>query len=266
MKPRTCGSRVAPVPLRGCVVASCSLRPFFAFYGGKWRIAPRYPEPVFDTIVEPFAGSAGYSLRHADRDVVLVERDPVIASVWRFLLSASAEQIRSLPDVEEGQTTADLDVEEGARSLIGFWLNKGVASPRKRPSAWMRSGIRPGSFWGPQVRERIASQVDSIRHWRLVEGDAVEVMRALPNLDATWFVDPPYENKGRHYACSSVDYDALGAACRQLRGQVIACEQVGARWLPFQHLVDAKANHATKRSAEAVWASPSLPLVRKGVG
>jgi hypothetical protein len=32
------------------------LRPFWRYYGGKWRAAPRYPAPRYDTIIEPFAG------------------------------------------------------------------------------------------------------------------------------------------------------------------------------------------------------------------
>jgi hypothetical protein len=32
------------------------LRPFFSFYGGKWRIARHYPTPKYDIIIEPFAG------------------------------------------------------------------------------------------------------------------------------------------------------------------------------------------------------------------
>lgn len=31
------------------------LRPFWSYYGGKWRIAERYPRPAFDRIIEPFA-------------------------------------------------------------------------------------------------------------------------------------------------------------------------------------------------------------------
>ena len=39
------------------------LKPFWRYYGGKYRAAPAYPPPRLGTIVEPFAGSAGYSLR-----------------------------------------------------------------------------------------------------------------------------------------------------------------------------------------------------------
>jgi len=42
------------------------LRPFWRYYGGKWRAAPSYPSPRCETIIEPFAGAAGYSLRYPD--------------------------------------------------------------------------------------------------------------------------------------------------------------------------------------------------------
>jgi len=34
------------------------LRPFWCYFGGKWRAAPHYPAPMHPTIVEPFAGAA----------------------------------------------------------------------------------------------------------------------------------------------------------------------------------------------------------------
>ncbi len=76
-----------PASVNGSAVQSTQaplLRPFFGYYGGKWRDAIKhYPEPQHDTIVEPFAGSAGYSLRYANRKVILCEIDPVLASVWQ---------------------------------------------------------------------------------------------------------------------------------------------------------------------------------------
>lgn len=67
--------------------------PLFSYFGSKWTIATSYPAPMHRTIVEPFAGSAGYALRYASREVILVERDPVVASVWRFLLGARRSEI-----------------------------------------------------------------------------------------------------------------------------------------------------------------------------
>ena len=66
------------------------LRPFWCYFGGKWRAAPHYPAPIHSTIVEPFAGAAGYSTRYPDRQVVLIDKDPVIVGLWRYLTRARA--------------------------------------------------------------------------------------------------------------------------------------------------------------------------------
>lgn len=227
------------------------LKPFFCFYGGKWRAAPRYPAPQHHRVIEPFAGAAGYATRHHRADVVLVETDPLIAGLWRWLIGASEREILTLPH-EVRTTVQDLGLAPGPSALIGFWLNKGVSSPRQRPSAWMREGRRPRSFWGPEVRQRIASQVGAIRHWTLIEGDYSEA----PDDDATWFVDPPYQRAGQHYRRSLLDYGALAGWCRGRRGQVIVCENEGADWLPFEPHLSIKAREGRgggRVSAEAMW-------------
>lgn len=43
-----------------------------------------YPPPQYRTIVEPFAGSAGYSVRYAHLNVVLCDVDPAITAVCEF--------------------------------------------------------------------------------------------------------------------------------------------------------------------------------------
>jgi len=231
------------------------IRPFFSFYGGKWRDTPKnYPSPAHATIVEPFAGSAGYSLRYPGRRVILCEIDPIVAAVWRYLLAVSPTEIRSIPDVPVDGCVGDLDVCQEARWLVGFWMNRGASSPRKRPSLWMREGLRPGSFWGARVRETIASQVDAVRHWEIHECSYA----ALPFVgEATWFVDPPYQRAGKHYRHGSagIDYAHLSKWCRERPGQVIVCENEGADWLPFRRLADVKTARKGSRSVEAAWIS-----------
>lgn len=148
-----------------------NVKPFWTYYGGKYRAALRYPYPVHNTIVEPFAGAAGYALRYANRQIILVEKNPKVAAVWRYLLRVSAAEVRALPLMEPGQAVDDLGVCEEARYLIGFNLNKGAVSPSRSPSAWMRSGKASSQFWSEARRTRIAEQVDQIRHWVLIEGD-----------------------------------------------------------------------------------------------
>ncbi len=186
-------------PENGHVAAQPQLRPFFGYYGGKWRDALKhYPAPAHDTIVEPFAGSAGYSLRYAHLKVVLCELDPILSEVWRYLLRVKPKEILRLPDISPGNTVEDLNISQEARWLIGFWLNRGTESPRRSPSKWMRDRIRPGSFWGDRVRTTIASQVELIRHWKVYNCSYIDCPLSVA---ATWFIDPPYKTTGRHDCC-----------------------------------------------------------------
>ena len=66
----------------------------FSFYGAKRRLAGFYPEPVYDTIIEPFCGSAAYSI-YGDRwqkNVWLYDVDHRITAVWQFLISATEQR------------------------------------------------------------------------------------------------------------------------------------------------------------------------------
>jgi site-specific DNA-adenine methylase len=230
-----------------------SLRPFFGFYGGKWRDALKhYPAPAHHTIVEPFAGSAGYAVRYAARKVVLGEVDPIIYGVWTYLITATAQEILAIPDLEPGQSANDLPICQEARWLVGFWLNRGASRPRIGPSAWMRDGIRPGSFWGERVRQTIARQVELIRHWEIHNTRYED----LPfSGEATWFIDPPYQKQGQHYTygATDVDYSELATWCQTRPGQVIVCENEGADWLPFTALAGVKTTRRNSRSVEVVW-------------
>jgi hypothetical protein len=248
----------------GSEIAVSNLRPFFTFYGGKWRAAPFYAAPQHDHIVEPFAGSAGYAMRYPNKRVTLVERDPLIAATWRYLLAVTPTEVLALPDIRSDQTVDDLAVCPEARLLIGWWLNGGSARPWKSPSSWMRSMVANGGpgwttgggqlSWSQRVRERIAGQLGAIRHWTLIEGS----YESAPAVEATWFIDPPYQVAGKHYRFGSegIDYATLGAWCATRQGQVMVCENVGATWLPFRHWRDIKgseAKHGGKVSREAIW-------------
>lgn len=227
------------------------LRPFFTFYGGKWRVAKRYPPPDKSIIVEPFAGSAGYSLRYPDKQVVLVDSDPVIAGVWKYIISAKESEIRRLP--LNFEHIDDLSVPDEAKWLIGFWLNKGTVAPSKSPSAWMRAGTHKTSFWGEAIRERIASQQQYVRHWAILN----ESYHTVPNLYATWFIDPPYSTQsGRYYRMSDINYTELSSWCKTRAGQTIVCEQEGANWLDFQPFMKIKSNESSRGksvSSEVIW-------------
>ena len=113
---------------------------------------------------------------------------------------------------------------------------------------------RPMSRWTVQGRHRLAQQLGAIRHWKVRCGDYTKA----PDIEATWFIDPPYQKGGEHYPAGQPDYGDLAAWCRKRRGQVIVCEGDGAEWLPFRHLRGARrkntvAGFGDKQRIERVW-------------
>jgi hypothetical protein len=241
------------------------IRPFFSFFGSKWRVAPYYPKPTYSTIIEPFAGSVGYGLRYPDRKVRLYDADPIICSVWDYLIRVRPEEIRHLPFFVNH--IDELDLPQEAKWLIGFWLNKGSVQPSKSPSKWMRDyqTRQPGcTYWSAAVVERIATQVPIIRHWTITQSSYANI----PNQTASWFIDPPYQVAGRAYRFHDIDYPALGEWCRSRSGQTIVCENAGADWLPFRPFRTIKGLEGArggKRSVEVIWTNDERPALPAAV-
>lgn len=229
------------------------LRPFFSYYGSKWRLAPRYPAPAYEEIIEPFAGSAGYSLLYPERQVLLIDANPQITEVWRYLINVRESEMRRLPDIPDSGTVDDLSLPQEIRWLIGWCINKSQSSPAKRPSTWARDPEhqRVINFWSQPYRERIAAQLRCVRHWRVL----CTSYDKAPDHPATWFVDPPYAghpgNYYREHGSKHLDYTTLGAWCKDRRGQVMVCEAQGADWLPFEPFADTRGT--VGRSQEALW-------------
>ena len=220
----------------------------FNYYGSKSKITDLYPPPEFDEIIEPFAGSARYACHYHTHDVLLVEINPIIAQIWRFLINdATPEGIIGLPDPSEGDRISSYtQLSQVERDLMGFCAGgSGVSRPYDKVTS------RPikNSQWYC-AKKRIAKMVPRVRHWRIVE-TSYENVRINP--EATWFVDPPYAGPaGTGYKYSSIDYKRLAEWCLARRGQLIVCEGVGADWLPFEPL-PGKHHQCRGTTREAVY-------------
>jgi hypothetical protein len=230
-----------------------SLRPFFPYYGSKWNIARHYPKPAHDLVIEPFAGSAGYATFYGCRRVHLIDADPILTGVWSYLIRASAAEIMALPEMPEvGDCVDNYAIPQEAKWLIGFWLNRGSATPKKSRTAYSARGDRAQLIWGPRAKARIAGQLSGIRGWTVTHGS----YETVPNGEATWYVDPPYGDKGKYYRKQFDQFDTLGRWCVDRRGMVVVCEGADATWLPFQPLGDFKTSLGRAKEAVFVQGAP----------
>jgi len=207
------------------------LKPFFSYYGSKWRLAPHYPHPEHERIIEPFAGSACYSLLHHDKQIILFDAYDKICTLWRYLISVSEQEILSLPLLQMGEPIPDHLIEE-QKILIGFWVAKSAAYPQKTQSKYVAPNGKKLSelgFWGKAIKSRIASQLRFIRHWKITN----QSYDLIENQRATYFIDPPYQTGGNRYKHNQINYQHLKDWSLNRKGQIIVCENGNADWLDF---------------------------------
>lgn len=225
----------------------------FSYYGSKSRVAKYYPKPEYDTIVEPFAGTASYSLLDGnwERNVILVDKYDVIARLWKWLQKCSRQDVLGLPRLKCGETVDDFQFDcVEAKWLVGFIITGAPSSPKKTASKW-KTVIRPNTQ--NYKLSLIADSLHKIRGWNIVNGD----YRCISNIKATWFVDAPYFYGGKYYKHSKMDYDQLKQWVTSRNGQAIVCENTKADWLPFSPLV---AMHGNKYdTTEAMWTNIPHP-------
>ena len=228
------------------------LKPFFRYFGSKWNIIKHYPEPKHKVLIEPFAGSATYSLHYPDKMVRLYDTNPHIVRAWDFLIHAKKKDVLGLKLPKKGQDLRQLGLDPGAESWIGFWIAQVGTHPQWTLTNWAFDKERGLLAKWDKIKCRTADQLKAIRHW------TVELVsyEDIPNEKATWFVDPPYKVRGVSYGAHGskhIDYKHLGKWCRERKGQVIVCEEYGMRWLPFKKLRVETGGKRASKNQEAIW-------------
>ncbi len=220
----------------------------FTYYGSKARIAKFYPEPLHPMIVEPFAGSAKYACQYPEKQVVLFDVDPRIVRVWRYLIGCTSADILKLPLAPKGVKVDDLDISDDAKLFLGYMISAATRNPKKTATE--------KTNWMVNKRQSIADFVEKVHHWRVGQKD----FRKVPDVEATWFVDPPYQKQGQwyDYRLKPEEYSELGDFCQERKGQVIVCENAGADWLPFRPLVK-NAGQKNNGPMEVIWTNTDPP-------
>lgn len=198
----------------------------FYYYGRKKQIARHYPEPAYQTIVEPFAGAAAYAL-YGDRwqrQVLLLEKDPRVAEIWQWLIeTATPDSIRALPELKVGEKSSEfLHIIHAATKMAFKYKTIKVTPVLERN-------------W--EISKRVmAANLHKVKHWKIVCGDYTEA----PDIEATWFIDPPYKSypgTGYDHGSDAIDYKCLAEWVLSRRGEVISCEGAYGDYLPFRHLL-----------------------------
>ena len=190
----------------------------FYYFGRKGRLAPLYPPPRHDLVIEPFAGSAAYTLHWRPEHALLIDKDEATVGLWHRLCGMTKAEILAAPGPVVGEMTGD------PWHLSAMTSQHCVAGKFRQISSW---GVR--NF--DRSRHHAADNVALAVRYAYVEG----TYRDAPDVDACWYIDPPYQNvKGYRHGNKGIDYADLADFCRTRRGQVIVCEQAGADWLPFR--------------------------------
>jgi hypothetical protein len=193
--------------------------PLFKWFGSKWQAAKHYPRPEHDTVVEPFAGSCGYSLNYYDKNIIIWEDDPNLAKLWHWLIYiATKEEILDIPvGLSVGTDIKSLSLTEGQALLLKHWQRTNNVGDCWTTSPW---GHLPGQ-WTANTRTRVAAEVSAVKHWTIAKPIA------LLGHDATWFIDPPYLYNYRYRKdLGPFDFSALALFTRKVtnRSLVIVCE------------------------------------------
>jgi site-specific DNA-adenine methylase len=224
----------------------------FPYYGSKHKIAKFYPEPLYETIIEPFAGSAAYSLykRNLRETVILNDLDARIVRCWEYLKTVDKHDILNIPRLVAGDDIRKVGLSEGQQILMSFYSSFGTAKPCYTVTSWADQYMWRGSW--ERKKLWIAKALDKIRHWKILKTDYTK----LENIEATWFVDPPYKHGGELYVNNNknIDYQELREWCLSRKGQVIVCENENGKWMDFKPLRHIKGQRIQRW--EYVWHKP----------
>lgn len=234
--------------------------PLFKWFGSKWQSAKRYPLPKHDTIVEPFAGGAGYSLNHCDRNIVIWEDDVNLAKLWKWIIWDSTDlAVREIPIGLPVKTDIrTLGLSPGQELLLKHWQRTNNVGDCWTISPW---GDKPGQ-WTENTRARVADQIGAVRHWRF------EDPYRYIDLPCTWFIDGPYLFNYRYRAdLPDFNFDALSSLEQTIHreSQVIVCEakckETGTipGYLPF---VESHSSVTSRRKTSQSHHSSEVVFIR----
>ncbi len=197
------------------------------------------------TVVEPFAGGAiaGLSIaaEHLADEVVLVERDPAVASLWELIIQGTDLEADELfhKILQFDMTTDSVDAAlstyatslpmKAFATIVKNRVNRGgILAPGASRMKAGENGKGLKSRWYPQTLVKRMRMIRSFRHrLQAISGDAFDLFPMMrEEVDTAWFVDPPYTASGksagsRLYVFSEINHDRLFLEMSRCAGPVM---------------------------------------------
>lgn len=256
------------------------MKPAFAYYGGKQRLAPWVVEhlPEHRVYVEPFAGSAAVLLAKPQvRQEVLNDLDGNVINFYRVLRDQpedlavacsltpySREEYAACADLD-GATT---DLERARR----WWCRstQGFGQSATRQTGWSISTAQTTPRMHQLTRrvDRFAELAERLRHVFIENRDALDVIaRFGADPTAVLYVDPPYLRSTRsaptcyqHEFQEPDQHQALAAALNACKAAVVLSgyasdlyDDLFDGWHRSERVVTMRAgNGRTTKQAEVV--------------
>ena len=196
----------------------------FSYYGSKGVNVAEYPAPSYGMVVEPFAGSARYACMYHDHEVWINDKYDAVYKVWCYLRDATVEDIKSLPELKQGEKLENFKfLSDAERLLLGFTINVAGVQPALTCTKWGEDEMQ-------KLKPRLFKIIGKIGHWKITNLDIYE----MDNPRATWYIDPPYQDGGEKYAVvkGGFDFDKLRVWCEERHGEIIVCENMMQTWMP----------------------------------
>lgn len=268
------------------------MKPAFAYYGGKSRLAPSWIVPKLPehrVYVEPFAGSAAVLLAKPPvRHEVLNDLDGHIVNFYRVLREQSEELAHAVSltpysraeydaaDVDEPDLT---DLERARR----WWARstQGFGQSATRQTGWSISTAQhsPRMYQLTRSIDRFAEVAERLRHVFIENTDALSLIERFgADPTACIYVDPPYLRSTRsaptcyrHEFQEDHQHRALAEVCRAAKASVVISgypsalydEDLYADWHRTETIVTKRAGNGRKGAqlddvVEVLWSNRPL--------
>lgn len=230
-------------------VASVPQRSPFRYPGGKTWFVPELRRWLTSikrprVLVEPFAGGGIVGLTAAFEGladhVLLVEKDPMVAAVWKTILGGDADWLAqrildfdlSIDNCREVLDANDLELrEEGFRTILRNRINHGgILAAGSGMLKHGEGGRGIASRWYPETLAKRIRAIDTVKHRiTFIEGDGMDVMDEHSGRKTTaYFIDPPYTagTKGKRagnrlYVHFRLDHDRLFNLAASVKGDFL---------------------------------------------